>query len=169
MSKTTLMLKIKPLDESLIELYMNHKAPHAGDSGLDLFFPVSQLIPGGTSGSLIDFRIQCEMVEIFEDEEATTGGNPRIVNKPFMVVPRSSIFKTPIRQANSIGIIDSGFRGRLMVPVDNIDMPGNYWTLDKHSRLFQVISPDLRPFSSSVVEELSDSERGELGYGSSGI
>ncbi len=164
---STLMLKIKPLDESLIQLYVNHQVAYSGDSGLDLFFPQAYTVPGGTRGNLIDLRIQCEMMEIFYQEE-----DPDVVvrtaNKSFMLVPRSSIYKTPIRQSNGIGIFDAGYRGNTMVPVDNIDMPGSDWTIHKYSRLFQIISPDLRPFACSVVNELSPSERGERGWGSSG-
>ena len=38
----------------------------------------------------------------------------------YMLVPRSSISKTPLRMANSIGIIDAGYRGEIMAAVDNI-------------------------------------------------
>ena len=35
-------------------------------------------------------------------------------------MPRSSISKTPLRLANSIGLIDGGYRGEIMAPCDNI-------------------------------------------------
>ena len=40
-------------------------------------------------------------------------------NFGYMLVPRSSISKTPLRLANSIGIIDKSYRGKVMVKVDN--------------------------------------------------
>ena len=38
--------------------------------------------------------------------------------RDFYVYPRSSISKTPLRMANSVGIIDSGYRGNLKFAVD---------------------------------------------------
>ena len=38
----------------------------------------------------------------------------------FLLLPRSSISKTPLRLSNSVGLIDAGYRGELQAPVDNI-------------------------------------------------
>ena len=85
-----------------------------GDAGVDLFFPNMVRIPKGET-MLVDFEIQCKMVRIFELDDGSLFEEP----SSFMLVPRSSIFRTPLRQANNIGIIDSGYRGHIMVPVDN--------------------------------------------------
>jgi len=41
-------------------------------------------------------------------------------NKAYYLFPRSSISKTPLRLANSIGLIDGGYRGEIVAMVDNI-------------------------------------------------
>jgi dUTP pyrophosphatase len=84
----------------------------------------------------------------------------------FMLVPRSSIFRTPLRQANNIGIIDSGYRGRIMVPVDN--RSGEDYIIKNGERLFQLVHPSLKPISIEIVEELDETERGSGGFGSTG-
>ena len=83
-----------------------------------------------------------------------------------MLVPRSSIFRTPLRQANNIGIIDSGYRGRIMVPVDN--RSNRDYFIDAGDRLFQLVHPSLKPISIEIVKELDETERGSGGFGSTG-
>ena len=84
-----------------------------GDAGVDLFFPNRVNVPMGET-LLVDFEINCKMVHVHELDDGHLFEEPT----SFMLVPRSSIFRTPLRQANNIGIIDSGYRGRIMVPVD---------------------------------------------------
>ena len=132
--------------------------PH-GDAGIDLFFPNSVRIPAGKS-ELVDFEIQCEMLD-------TSVGVPRHTrNVSFMLVPRSSIWRTSLRQANSIGIIDAGYRGRIMVPVDNHS--GHDYRVKRGERLFQLVHPSLQPIKVEIVDELTNSDRGEGGFGSTG-
>ena len=90
-----------------------------------------------------------------------------IISQPFYVYPRSSIGKTPLRLANSVGIIDAQYRGNLIVQVDNIsNVP---YTIQKGQRLFQICSQDLTPFCDiKIVESLLDTERGSKGIGSTG-
>jgi hypothetical protein len=95
----------------------------------------------------------------------------------YYLYPRSSIVKTPFRLSNSVGIIDSGYRGELMAVVDNInavnvDMKD---CISQHlppmSRMFQICSPSLEPFMVQIVENeerLGTSERGSGGFGSTG-
>ena len=68
--------------------------------------------------------------------------------------------------ANSIGVIDSGYRGELMVPVDN--PTDDDYMIKPGERLFQIILPNLEEFEVEIVDYLSDSERGEGGFGSTG-
>jgi len=86
--------------------------------------------------------------------------------RSFFIVPRSSIYKTPLRMANSIGVIDSGYRGELMVPVDN--PTDDDYMITPGERLFQIILPNLEEFEVEIVDYLSDSERGDGGFGSTG-
>ena len=81
--------------------------------------------------------------------------------------PRSSISKTPLRLANSVGIIDAGYRGNIMAVVDNIsDEP---FDIQKGQRLFQICGRFLEPINLTLIDTtLSDSERGNGGFGSTG-
>ena len=49
--------------------------------------------------------------------------------------------------ANNVGIIDSGYRGHLLAKLDCIQEKEEA-VIEKHSRLFQVCSPNLLPFES---------------------
>tara|TARA_X000001036_G_scaffold417326_1_gene435194 strand:+ start:5984 stop:6421 length:438 start_codon:yes stop_codon:yes gene_type:complete len=142
-------LKIKPLNEIALELYQNHGHFHDGDAGLDLYILENQVFnPGETK--LIKLGISCEP----EDGRA------------YFLMPRSSIYKTPLRLANSIGLIDGGYRGEIMAPCDNIK-DSNY-TVEKGQRLFQLVSADCSSISYEISNELSDTSRGSGGFGSTG-
>ena len=132
-----------------------------GDAGVDLFFPNMVRVPRGET-MLVDFEINCKMVHIYELENGNLYEEPT----SFMLVPRSSIFRTPLRQANNIGIIDSGYRGRIMVPVDN--RSNEDYIIKPYQRLFQLVHPSLKPISIEIVEELDETERGSGGFGSTG-
>lgn len=100
----------------------------------------------------------------------------------FYLYPRSSISKTRMRLANSVGIIDSGYRGDLIAAVDTIGVFGSsdiwhIWNetlspIKKYDRYFQVCAPDLSPFLVKIVESESDlsppTTRGSGGFGSTG-
>jgi dUTP pyrophosphatase len=74
--------------------------------------------------------------------------------------------KTPLRLSNSVGLIDSGYRGEIMALYDNIsDSP---YTINAGDRIAQLlVMPNYR-FQAKVVDVLTESDRGEGGFGSSG-
>ena len=161
-------MKLRILELNKHNFYGNMVSKPKGDAGIDLYFPHTYNIPARQS-VLIDFEIQCEMWTWTKD----TGYDVHLrkdLNKPFncsyQLVPRSSIWRTPIRQANSIGIIDAGYRGRIMVPVDNHS--GQDYRVKQGERLFQIVHPSLQPIHVEIVDELTKSERGERGFGSTG-
>ena len=68
--------------------------------------------------------------------------------------------------ANSIGLIDAGYRGEIMAVCDNIK---NYsYQIKKGERLFQLVSNDLSEIEFKIVDSLSNSSRGKGGFGSTG-
>ena len=134
-----------------------------GDAGIDLYFPNSVRIPAGET-LLIDFEIKCNLIGIYYADNITTAEYQE--SESYMLVPRSSIFRTPLRQSNSIGIIDAGYRGHLMVPVDNIS--NEDYIIKSGERLFQIVHPSLEPIKVELVDEVSDTERGSGGFGSTG-
>ena len=89
-----------------------------------------------------------------------------IDNKPFLLLPRSSISKTSLRLSNSIGLIDAGYRGEIMAAVDNIkDIP---YKVEIGQRLFQIVAMDGSSIRFDISDSLSDSSRGTGGFGSTG-
>ena len=142
-------LKIKTLNKAANELYENHGHFHDGDAGLDLYVLEDQtFIPGETK--LIKLGISCEP----ED------------GKAYFLLPRSSISKTPLRLSNSIGLIDGGYRGEIMASCDNIkDIE---YKVERGQRLFQFVAADCSPISYKIQNNLSDTSRGDGGFGSTG-
>ena len=142
-------LKIRPFNAEVKQMYENHGHFHDGDAGLDLFVINEQTISAGET-TLIHLQIACENTE----------------NKPYLVMSRSSIGKTPLRLANAVGLIDAGYRGEIMAVVDNIKTED--YTVEPGQRLFQLVAMDGSPIHFELVEELSDTTRGGGGFGSTG-
>ena len=82
------------------------------------------------------------------------------------LVPRSSLRKYGLIMANHIGTIDSGYRGEIMCSFKPTGTCPTYNVGDKVAQM--IIMP--YPIVNYVeVTELSDSERGEGGHGSTGV
>lgn len=83
----------------------------------------------------------------------------------YYMYPRSSISKTSMRLANSVGIIDSGYRGHLIAMVDT--EPNT--SLKKYERYFQICAPNLCPIFVKMVDQIdTNTSRGSGGFGSTG-
>lgn len=84
-----------------------------------------------------------------------------------MILPRSSMgTKTPLRLSNSVGLIDSGYRGELGVLYDNTS--DEDYTINVGDRIAQILVMPSYRFKAKVVDILADSDRGEGGFGASG-
>ena len=85
-----------------------------------------------------------------------------------LVVPRSGLgSKFEITLANTIGVIDSDYRGEILVYVTNKGKEA--FTLEKYMRFCQmVVVPHWNPHSVIVTNELPESCRGDSGFGGSG-
>ena len=84
-----------------------------------------------------------------------------------IIEPRSSIgAKTPLRLSNAQGIIDSGYRGQLGVLYDNLS--NSDYTINAGDRIAQLMIRPAYKFKADVVPFLSETDRGEGGFGSSG-
>jgi dUTP pyrophosphatase len=134
-------------------LYCNHSTYHEGDSGLDLFF-IEEINIGAKTTKLVSLGIKCEA---YPDKDKES-------NISYYLYPRSSIYKTPLRMANSVGIIDAGYRGTIMAAIDNIS--DEDYTIKVGQRLFQFCSPTLAPITFELTDRLSDTTRGDGGFGS---
>jgi len=144
-----LHLKIQPLSTHARDLYENHGHFHDGDAGLDLFVIDSLTVePGETA--IIKSYIACE----------NTQGNS------YFLMPRSSISKTPLRQCNSVGLIDGSYRGEIMAAVDNVK--NEPYTVEPGQRLFQLVAMDGSSIHIELVSKLTETDRGDGGFGSTG-
>lgn len=131
--------------------FTNH---HMGDSGIDLY-NFTDIIGNFLQVSTIDYEIKCEMINMETNEFCS-----------YYLVPRSSISNTPFQLANSVGIIDAGYRGNIKAKIRCFDMNGA--TLNTGS-YFQIVSSDLMPIKVSIVDKLSDTTRNDGGFGSTNI
>ena len=83
-----------------------------------------------------------------------------------LVFPRSSIRKYTLAQCNAVGVIDSSYRGEIMVSYKpTSDIQKLYEIGDKIAQLIIIPYPEV---SYIEVESLSETDRGENGHGSSG-
>lgn len=167
------VLKVKITDDCpnydiVNEYYQNkaNKVSYNNDSGLDLLIPNDIILAPGCV-SKINLGIQCELLTrnyITTQASTYTEEKYREVGESYMMVPRSSISSTPLSMANSIGIIDQGYRGPLIAAVRNHDH-SNY-KVEQGTRLFQIVAFDGKPIQVEIVDTLSETDRGSGGFGS---
>lgn len=142
-------------DDVVRKSYMTHQN-YSNDSGFDLFVAQDVLFTYKESTRLVPLGIRAA---------------PDF-NSGYYLYPRSSIFKTKFRLANSVGIIDMNYRGEIRAAVDAIITPGETLVLRKNTRLFQLCHPSLQPMNISFIDnerfESLESDRAERGFGSSG-
>jgi dUTP pyrophosphatase len=82
--------------------------------------------------------------------------------------PRSSNSKVDLYLTNHVGVVDSGYRGEIMFkyrPIDGLVESKIYQVGD---RVGQIVILPYPSVSFEEVEQLSTTERGEGGYGSTG-
>ena len=82
-----------------------------------------------------------------------------------LLFPRSSISKTGHSFRNSVGVIDSGYRGELMIKLSQNDALGYYSINERVGQLMILPYPKIE-FEES--NQLSDTVRGTGGFGSTG-
>ena len=142
---------------------MNYKTEYDrsdSNSGFDLFSAdmtiqkqVAELIPFGIVARLIKVE-QINNISLKTDSH-------------FWLLPRSSIYKSGLIMANSTGVIDKSYRGELKAPVwSMIDTV----TISQNERHFQIVAPDMGWIRNvRIVDSMPYTERGEGGFGSSGV
>ena len=142
-------LYINPIHPLAENYYANHGHFHKGDAGLDLYV-LENMVFHPDDTLKIKFGITCEPDD----------------GKAYYLFPRSSISKTPLRMANSIGLIDGGYRGEIMAVCDNIK--NEEYHLKEGQRLFQLVAADSSPIEFELREKLTETSRGDGGFGSTG-
>lgn len=128
---------------AVIPTYAKH-----GDAGLDLVATSFE-----TDGDYIEYGIGLA----FEIPVGFVG----------LVFPRSSVSKTSLGLANSVAVVDAGYRGEIKLrfkALGNQESP-IYNVGDRVAQMIIIPFPKVRL---AEVSELSDTERGDGGFGSSG-
>ena len=85
-----------------------------------------------------------------------------------LVFPRSSIRKYNLQLSNSVGVIDSGYRGTIQFTFrmsEGITEPKMYEVGDRIGQIVIIPYPQINFVE---VDELNDTQRGEGGFGSTG-
>jgi dUTP pyrophosphatase len=159
-------LKIYIENDNLKNMYIQHVINHNSqvitkfpNAGFDLLTPENMVIDSSI------FKLNTDIICAMFDS------NNNAVS--YFLYPRSSISKTNFRLANSVGIIDSGYRGNIIGVFDNVLSQSNINEIEKYSRLLQICAPNLGPIIVEIVdclEELSEeTQRGSGGFGSTGL
>ena len=84
-----------------------------------------------------------------------------------LVFPRSSIRKTDLSLTNCVGVIDSGYRVELQATFRKHKGVAST-TYEIGDRIAQIMIIPHPPIEFEEADELSDTERGEGGFGSTG-
>lgn len=123
---------------------------HEGDAGLDLMAAESVTVPAGGS-ALVRTGVRVEI------PSGCVG----------LVFPRYGLGSKGITLRNAVGVIDSGYRGEVMAALWNTT--GDEFECEKGDRICQMVVMPYVPCQVVSVEELSDTERGSDGHGSTGV
>lgn len=140
------------------------------DAGFDLYCDTTEFVFHNLNERHVQ-RISQNCSAAFYDTE-------RCLFRAFWLLPRSSISRTPLRLANSVGLIDAGYRGTIQAATEFTSpsfteepISSNIYRVNEGERYFQLASPDLLPWSRvEVVDEIPGGPtlRGSGGFGSTG-
>lgn len=139
-------MKIKLLHpDAIVPTFAN-----PGDAGADLYALENEIIHGRKQ-KLVSTGIALEIPEGYVG----------------LIRPRSGLATKRGLGMNSSGVIDSGYRGEIKVCLINHSDETQY--INQGDRIAQIIFVvSMYGFDFEVVDELSDSERGIGGHGSTG-
>ena len=103
-----------------------------------------------------------------ETQKIGTGLSFELPENTFgMIVARSGLAtKEGLRPANCSGICDSDYRGEYIIALHNDSDEIRY--IEPNERIAQLILMSYVPMTFSLVDELTITERGEGGFGSTG-
>ena len=128
------------------------------NAGIDLYVPKDVVFAPGER-KMVSMGVSAVIVD-----------GPTNSPQNYWMLPRSSISKTGLMMANSVGVIDKSYRGELIAALWNTT--GSEVTVSKGQRLVQLVTRDMGDIVKvSCVSSLDSfsSERGSGGFGSTGI
>jgi len=161
-----LLVCVDSNDALLYSMYQNAVEKHnmavknsvTPDAGFDLLCPSDVHCETGLKNEIY-FNIRTCARMVCENGKTYFTG--------FQLCPRSSLSGTPLRLANSIGIIDSGYRGNI---IGKFDCFYHNYTALQYTKLLQIVAPGMVPIYVRLVQDLGHAtERGSGGFGSTGV
>ena len=142
-----LNLNIVPDDDSLWTIHPTYSNAQINeDVGLDIPMSKTWVVPGNVRSFTVDLGFKCS------------------ANHGWLLIPRSSISKTTLRLANSVGIIDKNYTGKVIAKLDNLSE--KEVILDYGKCFFQIVAFDGNLPLYNVVKNLNNTRRGSGGFGS---
>ena len=141
-------------DKIKYEKYYINRTNYEDDAGLDLIITKTVIVPKKS----ISFKIKLGIkINAYKNNKLSS----------YSIYPRSSMgSKTPLRLSNSIGLVDRGYTGELMIIVDNID--DKDYIIEEGSRLVQLVGPNHEINSVNIVDKIVETSRSDNGFGSTG-
>jgi dUTP pyrophosphatase len=138
------------------------KPYHERDAGFDLFSEAIGVDPIASASAAYSVLVDQQVIAAFYDTE-------RKLFRAFWMLPRSSLSKTPMRLANSVGLIDAGYRGSIKAAVSNFG--SGKFEAHANNRYFQLAAPDLLPWDKIEIGSIPGGAtlRGAGGFGSTGL
>jgi dUTPase len=166
-----------------------NKPPNNGDAGYDIVAVSSPRVVGAVYQGLYYTaisHIEYDTEIVIEPEKKNS-----IYEFYMLLYPRSSIIKTNLSLANSVGVIDSGYRGNIKVCFKYIIQPEDMKIVEgktfrgrnakgivssvnpqriyqKGDKIAQLIPCKHNPINIEYVNEINTTERGVGGFGSTG-
>lgn len=125
-----------------------------GDAGLDLTTINGDDLKVSAAGQFFTYRTGLAV----EIPEGYVG----------LIFPRSSISKTCLSLTNAVGVIDSGYRGEIIFKFRTESRAPGKHVYKKGDRVGQLVIMPYPKVEFVEVEELSETDRGEGGFGSTG-
>ena len=123
---------------------------HEGDAGLDLRAAEDATLQPGQS-RLVGTGVAVEV------PQGCVG----------LLFPRSGLGSKGVTLRNAVGVIDSGYRGEVKAALWNTT--GDVFDVHAGDRVCQLVVMPYVPCGLELADELSETERGEDGYGSTGV
>lgn len=111
---------------------------------------------------------------IFDLGIHVSAGDYKNSPQPCLLMPRSSIYKTPYRLCNSIGLIDAGYRGEVKAVTDLVTSLEREKVITEGTRMFQICSHDFMPWKGIIIVDSmfnllpAPDNRESGGFGSTG-
>ena len=148
---------MKDINVKIKRLSENSKIPqyaHPTDAGMDLY---ATGVEYDSSSEIVSYNTGIAL----EIPEGYVG----------LIFPRSSIYKYDLQLTNSVGVIDSSYRGEIKFKFRSTDIPISRLSnlYDVGDRIGQLI---ILPYPKVVfeeVDELQSTDRGDGGFGSTGV